>query len=65
MKSSLADVMPSGLTNEEIAAGLRDVCGEFARRGVLVVCMNDPRLTQSQRDRAARLIQELYPREIK
>lgn len=48
------------LTNEEVAAGLRDVGGKLAERGLLVVALNDPRLTQSQKDRAIRLMRELY-----
>jgi hypothetical protein len=49
------------LTNEEIAAGLRDVGGKLAAKGLLVVALNDPALTQSQHDRAVRLMREIYP----
>lgn len=48
------------LTNEELAAGLRNVCVEYVHRGILAVCLNDPRLTPGQKERARWLMIELY-----
>lgn len=53
------------LTNEQLAAGLRDVCVEYARRGILTVCINDPSLTPGQQEKVRRLMNELYPMETK
>ncbi len=48
------------LTNEEVADGLRNVGAKVAERGILVVCLNDPRLTEAQLKTAQRLMRELY-----
>lgn len=60
--SSAERLAAHALTNEEVAAGLRDIGAKLAHeRGIIVICLNDPRLTQSQAERARRLMCELYP----